>query len=193
MRAEVLKRAVLRTQYESLKNQINPHFLFNSLNTLSALIDENSDEAIRFVHNLASAYRYLLQNKNFRLVKAAQEVNFTQIYLSLLQTRYGKMLEAEFEIDPKMLEMQLPPLSLQILVENAVKYNCMSVKCPLHINVTLKDNFLFVGNNLQLRENIEEYTKLGLGNIRDRYKELTHNSVKIIVTESEFKVGLPLI
>jgi LytS/YehU family sensor histidine kinase len=193
MRAEVLKRAVLRSQYESLKNQINPHFLFNSLNTLSTLIDEDSDQAISFVHNLASAYRYLLQNKEFKLVRAVQEVKFTETYLSLLKTRFGEMLQVSFDVDPAMLEKRLPPLSLQILVENAVKYNTMSKIKPLCIKIEIRDEVLTIRNNLQLKEIVDEYTKLGLGNIRDRYLELTRRPVEIQQTETEFIVRLPLI
>jgi LytS/YehU family sensor histidine kinase len=193
MRAEVLKRSVLRAQYESLKNQINPHFLFNSLNTLSHLIDENPGNAVNFVHNLATAYRYLLQNKDYKLVKARQELKFTETYLELLQTRYGCMLKADFEVDENMTEKKLPPLSLQILVENAVKYNSMSKDQPLHISIELNKSLLTVRNNLQPNEVVEEYTKLGLGNIRDRYQELTQMPVEIITTETEFIVKLPLI
>jgi two-component system, LytTR family, sensor kinase len=193
MRAEVLKRAALRAQYESLKNQVNPHFLFNSLNTLTGLIEENSELAIRFVHDMASVYRYVLQSKDSKLVTLEQELKFTQTYVFLLKTRFGESLKAEFNVPAEEIKKSIPPLSLQILVENAVKHNIMSREKPLYIEVSAGNGTLTVSNKLQLKPVIEEYAKLGLSNIRDRYSELSKAAVQIINDEHSFTVKLPLV
>lgn len=193
MRTEVLKRSALRSQYESLKNHINPHFLFNSLNTLNCLIEEDSKEAIHFVQSLADAYRYLLQNKEAELVTLRDELLFTKTYAYLLTTRFGEGLHIIFEIDEQELDRKLPPLCLQILVENAVEYNLVSTSSPLHINIIAKDRSLIVTNNVQLKFQQEENTKLGIETIRERYQELSSIPVKVTQTFIQYTVSLPLI
>lgn len=192
--SEQLKRENLISQFETLKNQVNPHFLFNSLNTLTAIIPENSALAVDFVQKLSNVYRYVLQNKDKELVDLSVEIEFLKDYVFLNKIRFGDNLNIELIIDDKKLDSKVAPLTLQMLIENAIKHNVISAEKPLLIKVYIeKDNTLVIENNLQKKSVPVESTRTGLQNITNRYKYLTEKMVEILVTATSFKVSLPLL
>lgn len=194
LEAERLKTEQIVTHLESLKNQISPHFLFNSLNTLAAIIPENQYQAVRFTEKLSEVYRYILQYKNQELVALKTEIDFIQSYLFLLQIRYPENLYVDYAISDDRLNDQIAPLTLQILVENAVKHNVISKSEPLNILIyTNEANEIVVENKLNIKTLAINSTKSGLDNIRNRYKYLSEKSVDIIQNQQIFKVSVPLI
>ncbi len=190
--AEQFKKESIKAQFETLKNQVNPHFLFNSLNTLSGLIDMDKELSKGFVDNLSQVYRYVLQNKDEELVLLKTEYNFIQAFIQLLIKRHGNRIDFEFDIKKKDLKKYVPPMSLQLLVENAVKHNVASRKKPLKIKILSDGNSLIVQNNLQ-RKKVLNSTGIGLNNIRNRYQFLTDKPIEIIENENTFEVKIPLI
>lgn len=183
----------VQSQYESLKNQVNPHFLFNSLNALSGLIHTDQDKAEEFVTQFAKVYRYVLEVQDKQLVELRQEVDFIHAYLFLQQIRFGNNLRAEISIPAEKMKHWVPPLTLEILVENAIKHNQISAGRPLHINIRLEDDNLIVENNLQLREEDVPSTGVGLKNLRDRYTHFTGSSPSFEVRAREYLARVPLI
>ena len=191
---EKLTKANLQSQFDSLKNQVSPHFLFNSLNTLSSLIEDDQEKAIQFVNQLSKVYRYLLQNNEKELSTLHDELEFLNAYYFLLKTRFGEGITLDIDIKDKFKPYLLPPLTLQILVENAVKHNIVSVSKPLQINIEVKDeNILFVRNNLQKKTLNVVSNGMGLTNISAKYKLLNKPGIEIIENEIEFIVSLPLL
>ncbi len=191
---EALKNQQVRTQFEVLQNQMSPHFLFNSLNTLTTLIAENPNLAIQFTEKLSEVYRYILQNKEKELVTLKEEVEFVKNYLYLLQIRYPENLNVSFNIDDQYSTSHIAPLTLQILVENCIKHNIISKTHPLHISIYVQNGkSVVVKNNLQLKSVIEKSTKTGLVNIRKRYKYLCNQAIDVITTSENFMVAVPLI
>ncbi len=184
---------ILKNQLDLLKNQVNPHFLFNSLNTLEALIDENSMNASRYVSELATVYRFILQSQDKELNTVKEEINFINAYTFLLTTRFGNNITVEIEILPDIEEKQLPALSLQLLVENAMKHNIVSATKPLKIEIFSNNETLYVRNNLQRRHQFLPSTKTGLENIKKRYQLLGDYQILIEENTNEFIVGLPLL
>lgn len=191
--AEQLKRENLQTQLESLKAQVNPHFLFNSLNSLSSLISEDSEKAEKFLDELSKVYRYLLRNNEDDLTTLAEELQFIQSYYHLLKTRYGESLHVQSHIDDAYLDYQIPPLTLQMLVENAVKHNRMMKENPLKIVLKNSGDKLIVVNNLQRKVRQVTSNRVGLGNIAKKYKLLEQESIIVKEDEHEFAVTIPLI
>ncbi len=204
---ESLKREKLALQYESLKNQVNPHFLFNSLNTLSGLIDKDAGKATRFVRQLSDIYRYVLEQKNRELVSLETEMQFVNNYISLMKIRFGENLIVNIDTQDEN-NLKVIPLSVQMLVENAIKHNIISMDKPLIINIKTEESaYLTVENNLQkkssiLQENSGEWEKHGLMNIKSRYEYLSHNKFEVNGSISEpfpeelngsFVVKVPLI
>ncbi|MGA0558608.1 sensor histidine kinase [Larkinella sp. VNQ87] len=191
---EKLKKANLQSQLDSLKQQVNPHFLFNSLNTLSSLIDEDTDKAELFIEELSSVYRYLLQTNENALTSLRNELKFIDSYFHLLKTRYGNGIELRVHIAPEFQDAQLPPLTLQMLVENAVKHNVILADQPLQIRIeTTADGRLTVANNVQ-RKNVRVASNgVGLANIATKYQLLGHSSLAIQNTDTTFSVTLPLL
>lgn len=191
---EGLLRANLQSQFDSLKGQVNPHFLFNSLNTLSSLIAKDPVRAESFVVELSSVYRYLLKSNEGELTTLKNELNFIHSFLHLLKTRFGNGLKEEIGVDEKFLNYQLPPLTLQMLVENAVKHNIIATVRPLKLCIyTTEDGMLVVKNNLQKKTQQVPSGKVGLANIISRYKLLNQPDVMVNETASEFIVSVPLI
>lgn len=186
------KYVKITTEHESLKSQIGPHFLFNSLNVLNGLIDENPDKAQEFVGELSSIYRYVLEQKDKSLVSVEEELNFSRTYMNLVQKRYEDGLEFEIigEANP---ELKIVPLSLQILLENTIKHNRISSDEPLRVRVELKDDELLIVNNLQKKNKLTESTGKGLKNIKERYSAFSNRNVEIQENETEFRVRLPLL
>ncbi len=193
LEAEKLKRAQLSTQFEALKNQISPHFLFNSLNSLTAIIPENSELAVEFTQKLSHVYRYVLQNKDKDVISLEEELEFVRSYSFLNQIRFGENFSMEINVKGKYLQTSIAPLSLQLLVENAVKHNVISSEKPLTIDISVENNRLVVSNNLQLRNNTQASTKMGLQNIINRYQFLAHEKVEVLKTSSQFIVSLPIL
>jgi LytS/YehU family sensor histidine kinase len=189
----VLKQKNMETQLDALKNQVNPHFLFNSLNSLSSLIQSNPPRAVNFVHKLSGVYRYLLQSNDKDLVALKEEVAFLQAYLQLLQIRFGKALHYLITINSAYESHFIPPLTLQLLVENAVKHNIVSIDQPLSIEVYNVHDRLVVKNNLQKRRSPVVSHHIGLVNLLSRYSLVTKAEVEISETGESFVVNLPLI
>jgi len=192
--AEILKKENLQTRLDSLKTQINPHFLFNSLGTLSSLIEEDAVKAQRFVNDMSSVYRYLLETSENSLTTLQNELDFIKAYTQMLQTRFAEGLRISLNIDAQLLAYHLPALTLQVLIENAVKHNTILINAPLHIEVyTGGNNQLTVKNNLQKKTSPVISHHLGLKNISAKYKLLGQPDIEIETTKEYFIVRVALI
>ena len=189
---ERLKQEKLKQDYFALQDQINPHFLFNNLSTLIAIIQSDPQLAVRFAESFSDVYRYVLQSKEVYSVPLKDEVVFIKACLSLHQERLGDGLHVGIDIPDTFNGAHIPPLSLQILVENAIKHNCATLSRPMNISIYAKENRIFVTNNLNPR-NSSYSTNTGLDNLRKRYALLTNESPVMIKTNDEFIVELPLI
>ena len=189
--AEKLKRENLVAQYETLKNQVNPHFLFNSLNTISTLITKDPETADRFIKQLSEVYRYVLEYKDKELVDISTELKFIESFLYLHKIRFGDNLVIDIKI--REHDFYIVPLSIQILVENAVKHNIISANKPLTIEMYCEESYLVVTNNLQKKKIIESKDKIGLENIKSRYGMLSDKKVIIEKSDNKFIVKIPLI
>ncbi|UFH53874.1 sensor histidine kinase [Spirosoma sp. KNUC1025] len=191
---EKLKKINLQSQLDSLKQQVNPHFLFNSLNSLSSLIDNDPEKAEHFVEELASVYRYLLQTNEGELTSLQTELSFINSYFHLLKTRYGNGIDLQVMVDDDHQQALLPPLTLQMLVENAVKHNVILPDQPLQIRIeTDVDGRLFVINNVQRKNTRAISNGVGLANIATKYQLLGHGNLEIQDESSTFTVVIPLI
>ena len=190
---ETLKRENLAAQLNALRTQVNPHFLFNNLNTLSSLIPENPEHAVDFVQELSKVYRHILEVKDEKSISLKDELEVLNAYTFLLKTRFDKNLQVNINIPPEKMQQKIVPLSLQILMENAIKHNIVSADKPLHIDVFTENGSLVVSNNLQMKKQITESTGIGLDNIRNRYKLLSDKPVKVTESETNFTVSIPLI
>ena len=180
-------------QFESLKNQIDPHFLFNSLNVLSSLIEENPESAQKFTTSLSKVYRYVLDQKDKELVSVAEELKFAKTYMNLLKMRFENSITFEIPEGFDNEEAKVVPLSLQLLLENCIKHNVVSEAKPLHIKISIENNQLVVANNFQKKEVLSDRKGVGLQNIVSRYAILTDRSVKVQEDEQSFKVFLPIL
>ncbi|WP_091464360.1 2TM domain-containing protein [Flavobacterium urocaniciphilum] len=186
-------------QLESLKNQIDPHFLFNSLNVLSSLIEENPEAAQKFTTSLSKVYRYVLEQKDKELVSVEEELKFAKTYMNLLKMRFENSItfelpEIEIASDLAMTEeAKVVPLSLQLLLENCIKHNIVSEQKPLHIKIYIENNELIIENNKQIKEVLQDRKGVGLQNIVNRYAILTKRNVIIQESETVFKVKLPIL
>lgn len=189
---EQLKQQNLENELVALKNQINPHFLFNSLNTLSSLIREDK-EATTFINKLSYMYRYILQSGDRNLVSLKEELKFLESYIYLIKSRYRDRFTLEITIAESHLEEQIPPLALQLLVENAVKHNEISEENPLTVRIYSKDGYIFVANTLRPRTSLEESTGNGLANLAKRYFLLLKQEISINKDKDLFSVRLPLL
>ena len=190
VREEELKRNILELEYASLKNQVNPHFLFNSLNVLTSLVSENED-AVKYIKKLSDVYRYLLENKDKQTVNLSTELKFAEAYIYLHQIRFGENLKSYINISEK--NFSIVPLSLQMLIENAIKHNIISEDKPLSIEISSSDGYIIVKNNLQTKNTRETSLNIGLENIKKRYIYLTNKELVIEKNENSFVVKLPLL
>jgi LytS/YehU family sensor histidine kinase len=180
--------------FENLKSQLNPHFLFNCFNTLSSLIQEDKTEAENFLDELSKVYRYLLKTNEDSISTVEKEMLFIESYYRLLKTRYGDGLHINFNIDKKFYSYLVPSLSLQLLVENAVKHNVVSKQHPLIMDIfTTAGNKLVVNNNLQKKQLNMKSTRIGLNNISAKYKLIRQNGFQVIEGKNNFMVILPMI
>ena len=190
---ERFKKENAEIRFESLRSQLNPHFLFNSLNTLSALVYEDAEKAGLFIRELSDVYRYILDNKDNELVKINRELEFAQSYIHLINIHFGKNIIVEYKISLTNEKFQIAPLTLQLLLENAIKHNVISKKYPLHIYISIVKDELIVKNGLQLKEVKEHSNEMGLKNIISRYNFLTTRVVEVSNNDVEFTVKIPLI
>ena len=193
--AEKFKKESLQAQFEGLKHQISPHFLFNSMNILSELVDQNPTTAKQYIDKLAEVYRYVLQSRQKELVLLTEELTFAKSYLFLLQKRFGANLQTQIRVDEVHLGLHIPPLTLQLLIENAVKHNIVSSKKQLTIKIcSVEQHQLMITNNLQKRlENVQVSTQTGLANLSKRYEYLADRVPQVSETNQEFKVVVPLL
>lgn len=180
-------------KFESLKNQLDPHFLFNSLNVLTSLIGENPAQAEKFTTKLSKVYRYVLEQRNKDLVPVSEELKFAKTYMQLLGMRFEDAVQFHIPDEISDSDLKIVPLSLQLLLENAVKHNVVSPSKPLSITIYQEDNYLIIENNINPKEAIGKSTKVGLQNIADRYGLITQKGVKIENNNKTFKVSLPLL
>ncbi|MFC4739709.1 2TM domain-containing protein [Flavobacterium ponti] len=180
-------------KFESLKNQIDPHFLFNSLNVLSSLIEENPENAQKFTTSLSKIYRYVLEQKDKELVTVAEELAFAKTYMNLLKMRFEDSISYEVPLDFDDEDAKVVPLSLQLLLENTIKHNIVSEKKPLHIKITIKNNELIVENNKQKKEVLQDRRGVGLQNIVNRYAILSKRNVTVEDTDEYFRISLPIL
>ncbi|AXY75536.1 hypothetical protein D3H65_16805 [Paraflavitalea soli] len=189
---ELLKRENLNAQHEALKQQVNPHFLFNSLTTLKSLTKYDPKQAIDFIGELAAVYRYMLQHQDKNIVTLGEELDFMRSYLYLLRIRFGEAISTEIQVPEIGLGHTMPPNTLQLLVENAVKHNSFSLKKPLCISVFMTGDYLAVKNNLQLKPGEPVSSRLGLTNISRRYVLLKGKDIIVQKDEYDFQVLLPI-
>ncbi|NBL65282.1 histidine kinase [Flavobacterium sp. NST-5] len=180
-------------QFESLKNQIDPHFLFNSLNVLSSLIEENPDNAQKFTASLSKIYRYVLEHKDKELVSLEEELSFAKTYMKLLKMRFENSVFYELPDTIANPEAKVVPLSLQLLLENTVKHNVASEAKPLHIRIYEQDQYLMVENDYQKKEVLQDRRGVGLQNIINRYAIITNRKVLIEQDKAIFRVALPML
>lgn len=180
-------------KYESLKSQLDPHFLFNSLNVLVSLIEEDPDKAQKFTTSLSKVYRYVLEQKDKDLVSLEEELRFAKTYMSLLKMRFENAIDFQIPQNVKNPEAKIIPLSLQILLENCINHNIVSEQKPLYINIIEFDNELLVSNNYQKKSSLKKSSGIGLENIKERYQILSTRNITINQSEEEFKVQLPLL
>lgn len=180
-------------KFDALKNQLDPHFLFNSLNVLTSLIEEDPKQAQKFTTSLSKVYRYVLEQKNKDLISVNEELQFAKTYVELLKMRFEDSIVFEVPDESQDPEARIVPLSLQLLLENAVKHNIVTSDKPLHIKVYEENGTLVVANNLQEKQVVKKSTGVGLQNIKQRYGILTNRTVQIDRSASDFQVRLPML
>ena len=189
---EQLKREKAESQYTALRNQINPHFLFNSLNTLLTMVADNP-KASQYVESLSDFLRYALQTHEKEAVSLEEELKLASQYIFIQKTRFGDKLMVDTDVPGQYLDYAVPPFALQMLLENAIKHNIVSREYPLHIKIYIKDTYLMVENNLRRKLEENPSTGIGLNNITNRYKFLSDRKVLIDEDTDTFKVALPLV
>lgn len=180
-------------QYHHLKNQVNPHFLFNTFTSLDGLIQTNPDLASDFVRHLSKVYRYVLEHKENEVVSLQTEVEFIQHYISLLNIRYKNDLKIELDISPAGIERGIVMVTLQMLIDNAIKHNSLHKENPLKIRIWDEDGYLHIQNNKQLRRQIETSNKQGLQQLKELYDYLGQKKIIINETAESFEINLPLL
>lgn len=188
-----LRAENIENQYEALKSQLNPHMLFNSLNTLSALIRESPDKAQQYLQELSRVLRYTLQDNSTHTVLLSEEMDFVNSYIYLLKMRYEDNLEFDIEISAEAMHRKVPPMSVQMLVENAVKHNEISNRKPLRISIFTEGDTLSVCNPLQPRMSGGNGLRIGLDNLSRRFRLLFHKDIEIKTGQNVFSVTIPLV
>jgi sensor histidine kinase YesM len=190
---ERTKADSLGAQYELLKQQVNPHFLFNSLNTLKYMVESGDAHTVDFILKLSDFYRFTLESRKHDLIKLSEELDILNAYIFLLKARFEEGIDLSITIDEKHYASLVPPFTLQLLVENCIKHNIVSLDRPLKIKLYSADGFIIVENILQLKRNPETSTGMGLDNINQRYIHLIDKNIEIQATEHLFTVKLPII
>ncbi len=188
-----MEKEHILSQYEILKNQINPHFLFNSMNILSSLIPRNPQTAVKFTKQFSKVFRTLLEMNEELTIPLEQELDFIKSYLFLQKMRFDKSLQIQVRIAKSKLDLQLPPFGMQLLIENAIKHNIISEEMPLKITISNEGDYLKVSNNLQLRGGNTASTGIGLKNLKARYKMLTDTPILLENDGQNYTAKIPLI
>jgi two-component system LytT family sensor kinase len=193
LRTAQLEKEKVQVQLDSLKNQISPHFLFNSLSSLDSLIDDNPVLARQFLQQLSKVFRYVLQHKEKALVPLETELTFIKNYVSLLQTRFDGAFIVQCQLSDDALERQIVPVTVQILIENAIKHNTINEARPLTVTISYADGYLDVSNPIQRKRQVETSNRQGLENLKLLYSYLSTQPVEIDETEMNFRVRIPLL
>lgn len=193
VRAEQFKKSSIEAKFEALRNQINPHFLFNCLNALSNLVYKDADTSARFISQLSNVYRYLLYSHERKIVSLQEELDFIDSYLFLLKIRFGDNIHIIKNIATDLNRFHIAPATLQMLIENAIKHNVVSWKAPLKIEIVSLNGSITVVNNLQEKQVKEPSAYVGLKNIKRRYEFLSNKPVEIKKTDIQFIVKIPLV
>ena len=188
-----IQREQAIVKYDSLRNQLNPHFLFNALTSLNSLIFENQQLASDFLQQLSKVYRYVLQNKDKETVPLSIELNFIAHYISLLKIRFATAIDFQIDLSEEAKEKEIVPVTLQILIENAVKHNIVSMTSPLKIFITSNDEYLIVENSINKKAQVETSNRQGLDNLKGFYQYLSNLPIEISETKNLFTVKIPLI
>ncbi|HEX5025621.1 MAG TPA: histidine kinase [Agriterribacter sp.] len=192
--AEELRRINTQAELQAIRNQVNPHFLFNNLNVLSTLIMQKNHDANQFIEAFSSVYRYILKNRDNEAVLLKTELEFIEPYIYLLKTRFGNALDVVLEIPSPVPDVYILPAALQLLLENVIKHNIISTALPLHVKLFINgEGCLVVENNLQEKPIKPDSTEFGLYNINQRYRLLSGKEIKIDKTELHFSVAIPLL
>lgn len=192
LQAEKLKLEMLSYKYESLRNQINPHFLFNSLNVLTELVYDDQGLAVKFIRQLSDLFRYVLDSRDKELVPLSEEIAFIRSYIFLLKTRFEDKLHIHLDLQAEPGDY-LVPMTLQLLIENAVKHNEVSEAFPLEISIRRSDGYLIAENSLKPKNVGEDSKKTGLKNISQQFAFFSDKPIEILPTESSFVVKIPII
>ena len=187
-----LSREQMELQFEALRTQLSPHYLFNSLNTISSLIYKDVNQTEEYIRRLANTYKYIIESDKIQLISLKREIQFIYDYCYLLRIRSGKAFRVYIDIEKLHEEMLIPPISIQILVENAVKHNVFDDENPLEVDIIAKENSVFVKNKILKTPANRESFKIGLGNIRKRYEVFSDKTIKITKNDF-FNVELPLL
>lgn len=191
---EQLERAKIQAELEALKNQIDPHFMFNALNSLSYLIEDNPEKAQRYTENLAEVYRYILRSKDKDLVLLQEEIAFMKLYTSLLELRYEDAFRVNLKVDDTTVkEYLLPPVSMMVALENAVKHNEVSTNNSLVVDIDISENHIKIRNKIQERKTYRESTKTGLKNLDERFSKLLGNGINVLSSGGYFTLEMPLL
>lgn len=192
-KAQDLEKDKAMVMYENLKQQLNPHFLFNSLSSLKSLIKIDASEAVTFLENLSKSYRYILRNRENETIALSEEIQFAQNYIALQKSRHGSGFEVIFNIDEIHQQSRIVPVTLQNLIENALKHNIMDDESPLQIEIYSEGQFLIIKNNLQRKKSVETSNRSGLAQLQNFYTYLSSSPVQIIESSSHFVVKIPFI
>ena len=192
LEVEKYKTESANAQLQNLKNQLNPHFLFNNLSVLSSLVYQNQDKAVDFINELSKVYRYVLENKNAELVSLKEELDFLDHYIYLLKIRFGENIIFDIRMD-EIENSFLPPMCLQLLVENTIQHNETSQANPLKVSIFTENNRLIISNPTQPRSDKSQSSQTGLRNMEFRYQFFTDDKIEVIQDDKTFTVSLPLI
>lgn len=193
MELERIKSDNLSAQYELLKQQVNPHFLFNSLNTLKAMVESGEQEAVDFIIKLSNFYRFTLESRKLDLIHVREEMDILNAYLFLQKARFGDGFTFTSTLNDRQLETLIPPFTLQLLVENCIKHNIVSLEKPLHIRIYTENDKIIIENQVQQKTGEQNSLGVGLKNIDLRYQHLLHQHIDIVANEKTFQIKLPLI
>jgi two-component system LytT family sensor kinase len=192
LRYERLQADNQNAQYELLRKQVNPHFLFNSLNTLKAMIDINDPDAAGFVSNLSNFYRSSLENRHNDLSALSEELDLLRSFIFLLKSRFEEGVQVQIDLNG-FEDTYVPPFTLQLLVENCIKHNVVSLESPLHVHLYQGEGFIVIKNNKQPKNILEQSSGIGLANIRGRYSFVSPKEIVVVNTATEFMIKLPLL
>ena len=190
---EAQKMEQLEFEFQTLKNQINPHFLFNSFSTLISIIEDNQEDAVDYAEALSEFFRNILEVKDEVLIPVEEELKMMKNYSLIHQKRLGNIFKMEINLDEKIKLTKIPPLTLQLLTENALKHNVIAKGKPLTVTIRNDSNWIIVENNVRLKRQIEKSTGIGLRNIQERYKLISKSEIIIESNSEKFRILLPII